>query len=146
MTYRVHTDGSCLGNPGPGGVGIVILKDGELIDELSFGEEYTTNNKMELTATIAAIAYIRDVYEYTGIIEVYTDSKYVVDGMTSWRHGWKKRNWKDSKNKPVKNLELWTVLDEIGNDCTYTHEYGHSGNIYNEMANELAQKAAQEMK
>lgn len=144
--YRAHCDGSCLGNPGPGGVGIVILKDGEVISELSFGEGMTTNNQMELTATIAAISYIRTEFNYNGIIEIYTDSRYVVDGMNSWRHGWKKKGWRDSKNKPVKNLELWQMLDSIGDECTYTHEYGHSGNVYNEMANELAQNAAKEMK
>jgi ribonuclease HI len=143
--YIVHTDGSCLGNPGPGGIGIVILKDGNVIDELSFGDPHTTNNKMELTAVISAISYIRSEYNYTGNIEILTDSKYVVDGMNSWRHGWKKKGWRDSKNKPVKNLELWQLLDSIGNECTYTHEYGHSGNVYNEMANDLAQNAAKEM-
>lgn len=144
--YRVHCDGSCLGNPGPGGVGIVILKDEVLQAELSFGEKYTTNNQMELTAIIAAISYIRTEYNYEGTIEIYTDSKYVVQGMSSWRHNWKKKNWKTSKGKPVENLELWKMLDEIGNECTYTHEYGHSGNVYNEMANDLAQAAAKEMK
>lgn len=146
MSYRIHTDGSCLGNPGPGGVGIVILKDGEVINQLSFGEKHTTNNQMELTAVIAAISFIRQEYNYNGNIEVFTDAKYVVNGMNEWRHGWKKKNWRTSKNKPVENLELWQLLDSIGNECTYTHEYGHVGNMYNEMANDLAQKAAQEMK
>lgn len=144
--YRVHCDGSCLGNPGPGGVGIVIVNDDKVLYELSFGEKLTTNNIMELTATIAAISFIRTELKYEGTIEIFTDSKYVVDGMNSWRHGWKKKGWKDSKNKPVKNLELWQLLDEIGNECTYTHEYGHSGNVYNEMADVLAKAAAREMK
>lgn len=144
--YKVHTDGSCLGNPGPGGVGIVILKNNEVISELSFGEVDTTNNKMELTAIIAAISYIREELNYDGIIEMFTDSMYVVKGMNEWRHNWKKKKWKNSKGKPIENLEYWIVLDEIGNDCTYTHEYGHSGNTYNELANTLAQAAAKDAK
>lgn len=143
---QVHCDGSCLGNPGPGGVGIVIVKDDVVLHKLSFGEEHTTNNIMELTATIAAISYIRTELNFDGTIEIYTDSNYVVQGMTSWRHGWKKKGWKNSKGKTVENLELWQLLDEIGNECTYTHEYGHSGNVYNEMADELAKAAAREMK
>ncbi|AQW88836.1 putative ribonuclease H [Erwinia phage pEa_SNUABM_50] len=143
---EVHCDGSCLGNPGPGGVGIVIVKDNTILAELSFGEKYTTNNIMELTAVISAISYIRSEYEYTGIINIFTDSNYVVQGMKSWRHNWKKKGWKTSKGKPPENLEYWKVLDEIGNECTYTHEYGHSGNVYNEIADQLARTAAQEMK
>lgn len=143
---RVHCDGSCLGNPGPGGVGIVIVKDDVVLHQLSFGEKHTTNNIMELTATIAAISYIRTELNYDGTIEIYTDSNYVVQGMNSWRHNWKKKNWKTSKGKPVENLEFWQLLDEIGNECTYTHEYGHSGNVYNEMADVLAKASAREMK
>lgn len=138
--YTVHCDGSCLGNPGPGGFGIIILKDDEIVAELSAGETHTTNNIMELTAVISAIAYIRSEYNYDGNISVFTDSKYVVNGMNEWRIGWKKRNWKG-----VKNLELWMLLDSIGNECTYTHEYGHAGNVYNEMADTLAKAAAKEM-
>ena len=143
---EVHCDGSCLGNPGPGGVGIVIVNNGQVLEQLSFGDKHTTNNIMELTAVIAAVSYIRTELNYSDTINIFTDSNYVVQGMTSWRHGWKKKNWKNSKGKPVENLELWQMLDEIGNECTYTHEYGHSGNVYNEMADDLAKAAAREMK
>lgn len=143
--YEVHCDGSCLGNPGPGGVGIVIIKDGEILESTSFGEEYTTNNQMELTAAIAAIAHIRSNYEFTGAIQIYTDSKYVVDGMNKWLKNWKVKGWKDSKGKTPKNIEYWKVLDSIASDCTFIHEYGHQGNQYNEIANDLAQEAAKQI-
>lgn len=104
MSYRIHTDGSCLGNPGPGGVGIVILKDGEVINQLSFGEKHTTNNQMELTAVIAAISFIRQEYNYRGNINVFTDAKYVVDGMNEWRHGWKRKTGELQRTNQLKTL------------------------------------------
>lgn len=140
--YTIYTDGSCLGNPGPGGVGIVILKDGVVLDQLSYGTEYTTNNKMELEATISGIAYVRENYSNTESIEIFTDSNYVVRGMNEWREGWVKRKWKG-----VKNPDLWSMLVEVDSiaPCTYHWVKAHNGDTYNELANDLAQAAAKEM-
>lgn len=140
--YVIYTDGSCLGNPGPGGVGIVILKDGVLLEKLSYGTPYTTNNKMELEATISGVAYVREKYSQTEHIKVFTDSMYVVNGMTAWRAGWEKK-----KFKGVKNLDLWLMLYETNDTvpCTYQWVKAHDGDVYNEMANDLAQDAAKEM-
>lgn len=139
MKYEIYTDGSCLGNPGPGGVGIVVLQNGIVLDKLSYGTEYTTNNKMELEATISGIAYIRETYSKTETIDVYTDSNYVVKGMTEWRFGWEKK-----KFKGVKNLDLWHMLIDVHNQGPVTYHWvkAHAGDMYNEMANDLAQEAA----
>lgn len=139
--YSVYCDGSCLGNPGPGGVGIVIIKDNKVLHKLSFGEKHTTNNKMELLATISAIHFINETYGLENTIKIFTDSNYVVKGMTEWRHSWKKTNWKGCK----KNQDMWKVLDVVGNKCIYQWVKAHNGDMYNEMANDLAQAAAREM-
>lgn len=140
--YIVYTDGSCLGNPGPGGVGIVILKDGIELDRFSFGETYTTNNRMELLASLSGIAYVKETFGYDSKIKVISDSKYVVDGMSSWRHGWKKTKWKGCK----KNRDLWEQIDILGDDCEYEWVKGHNKDKYNEIADVLAQSAAREAK
>lgn len=140
MNIDLYTDGSCLGNPGPGGVGIVVIIDNEVQDKLSFGDIMTTNNKMELQAAIAGIQYVKDAYQDTSIT-VYTDSNYVVKGMNEWIHGWKKRNWGS-----VKNVELWKILDEISSGCTFVWVKAHADNVYNNLADELARTAAMEIK
>lgn len=140
--FTVYTDGSCLGNPGPGGVGIVVLKDSVEIGRFSFGEKYTTNNRMELLAAMSGIAYVKETYGYDSTIKVMSDSQYVVKGMTEWRHGWKKKNWKGCKA----NLDLWQQIDVLGNDCQYEWVRGHNKDYYNEIADDLAQAAAQEAK
>lgn len=141
--FTVYTDGSCLGNPGPGGVGILILKNGIEVDRLSFGEpEETTNNRMELLASMSGIAYIHENFGTENKITVISDSKYVVDGMTSWRHGWKKSNWKGCK----KNLDLWTVIDVLGDKCIFKWVKGHDKDKYNNIVDDLAQTAARKAK
>ena len=136
---EIYTDGSCLGNPGAGGVGIVVVKDGTEIERLSFGEPtQTTNNIMELSATIAGIGHVKEKYP-NETITIYTDSSYVVRGMNEWRIGWKKRKWGN-----VKNLELWLVLDSIGDDCKYVWVKGHADCIHNVTADRLAREAANE--
>lgn len=141
--FTLYTDGSCLGNPGPGGVGIVVLKDGIEIDRLSFGEsDITTNNRMELLATMSGIAYVKENFGYSSKILVITDSDYVVKGMTTWRHGWKKKNWSGCK----KNLDLWQSLDVLGDDCQYQWVKGHDKDKYNTIADDLAQAAARKAK
>lgn len=140
--YTIYTDGSCLGNPGPGGVGIVVLKDGEEIGRFSFGEKHTTNNRMELLAAMSGIAYVKETFGYDSKIKVITDSQYVVNGMTQWRYNWKKTNWKGCK----KNLDLWTEIDVLGDDCEFGWVRGHNKDHYNEIADDLAQAAAHEAK
>lgn len=140
--YTLYTDGSCLGNPGPGGVGIVVLKDGVEIQRLSSGEKYTTNNRMELLAAMCGIAYVQETFGSSESITVITDSAYVVNGMSQWRHGWKKKNWKGCK----KNLDLWQVLDVLGDKCKFQWVKGHDKDHYNEIADDLAREAATKAK
>lgn len=140
--FTIYTDGSCLGNPGPGGVGIVVLKDNQEVARLSFGEKYTTNNRMEMLAAMSGIAYVKETFGYNNNITVITDSNYVVQGMETWRHGWKKTKWKGCK----KNLDLWTVLDVLGDDCKFQWVKGHAKDHYNEIADDLAREAATEAK
>ena len=104
----IYTDGACKGNPGPGGWG-AWLKSGEHEKELWGGEPLTTNNRMELTAVIEALASLKRRCAVT----VYTDSEYVRNGITTWIHGWKSRGWKTADKKPVKNVELWQRLDAL---------------------------------
>lgn len=138
--YCIYTDGSCLGNPGPGGVGIVITKDGQVLEQLSYGTDYTTNNQMELEAAISGIAYFRENYNNEEIV-IITDSNYVVQGITTWIIKWKKNNFQGRKN-----VELWKELDKISSNCQFKHTYGHSGDLFNEMADKLASEAAKEYK
>ena len=132
---EMYTDGACRGNPGPGGWGVLILRDGEET-ELRGGEAETTNNRMEMTAAIKALQQIPAGKKVT----LHTDSTYVMKGMTEWIKGWKARGWKTASKQPVKNVDLWTELDAVldGHDVTWTWVKGHSGNPGNEKADELA--------
>ena len=106
---EVFTDGACSGNPGAGGWG-VILRYGEIEKELSGGEENTTNNRMELTAVIEALKALKKECDIT----IYTDSRYVMDGVQEWMPNWKLNGWKTTNKKsPVKNVELWQILDSL---------------------------------
>ena len=131
----VYTDGACSGNPGPGGWGATI-KLGDETFEIFGGEDNTTNNRMELIAAIKALEYLNENHKIT----LYTDSNYVKDGITKWIFNWKKNNWKTSTKKPVKNSDLWIQLDEIQNkrEVKWSWVKGHSGNLGNERADELA--------
>lgn len=135
---ELYTDGACSGNPGPGGWG-AILRYGKKERELSGGERQTTNNRMEMMAIIKGLEALKRRCE----VDVYTDSRYVMDGMTSWIHGWKKRGWKTSGGDPVKNQELWQRLDKISNTHTVRWHWvkGHAGHAENERADELARNA-----
>ena len=117
-TVEIFTDGACSGNPGPGGWG-ALLRYGETERELSGGEEDTTNNRMELTAAIEALNALKRPCK----VVLTTDSVYVKDGITSWIDGWKKRGWKNSQKKPVKNEDLWKALDEARQIAHF--EVGH---------------------
>ena len=105
---RIYTDGACRGNPGPGGWGALILKGNEEI-KLNGGQNDTTNNQMELTAVIKALDFFSESTE----IEIFTDSKYVMDGITEYIKKWKVNGWKTASKKPVKNSDLWKQLDDL---------------------------------
>jgi len=141
MAYKhvsIYTDGACSGNPGPGGWG-AILVHGEVEKEISGGEDNTTNNRMEMMAAIHALEALKGKCE----VELYTDSKYVMDGLTKWLPGWKIRSWKTADKKPVKNVDLWQRL-EAAVDAHHVKWHwvkGHNGHDYNERADELARNA-----
>lgn len=132
---KIYTDGACSGNPGPGGWGAVLIF-GDNEKKLSGSAGDTTNNRMEMSAVIEALRAIKEECE----IELYTDSKYVMDGINEWIHGWKKRGWKTAAKKPVKNVDLWKDLDELNQKYKPQWNWvkGHAGDKYNEMADELA--------
>lgn len=133
----IFTDGACSGNPGPGGWG-AILRHGDKERELSGGEANTTNNRMELMAAIMALEALKSPCE----VDLYTDSSYVKEGLSNWIHGWKKRGWKTADKKPVKNVELWQLLDAARDRHKVTLHWvkGHAGHAENERADELARE------
>lgn len=135
----IYTDGACSGNPGPGGWGVVMYHGGKT-KELCGGERDTTNNRMEMMATIKAIEAIKPTY--SGPIVLFTDSTYVLKGITEWIHGWKKRGWKKADKKPVVNADLWKQLDRLNaaRDINWQWVKGHSGDAGNEKADELARQ------
>ena len=139
---EIFTDGSAKGNPGPGGYG-VLLRSGKHYKELSQGFRLTTNNRMELTAVIEGLNSLNRKCR----VMVTTDSVYVKDGISSWIHNWKKRNWKTAAKKPVKNQDLWQALDEAAarHDVRWHWVKGHSGHPENERADALANEAIDEM-
>ena len=143
-----YTDGACSGNPGPGGWGVLLqaLSDGKVVKEreLSEGEELTTNNKMELMAAIAAL----EILDRSSEITIFTDSKYVMNGIQTWLSAWKINNWKTSSKKPVKNDDLWKRLDALcqQHEVDWKWVKGHAGNIGNERVDELARRAMEPYK
>lgn len=139
IRVEIFTDGACSGNPGPGGWGALLRCRG-VEKELSGGEKETTNNRMELTAVISALAALKTSCD----ISLYTDSKYVMDGITRWLPNWKKNGWKTSNKKsPVKNVDLWQRLDELagGHEIRWIWVKGHAGHAENERVDELARNA-----
>jgi len=139
MNAIVYTDGACSGNPGVGGWGVVIIQNKNKKNiYLNGGQLNTTNNQMELTATIKALKYFSNSTK----ISIFTDSKYVKNGIESWIIKWKMNGWKTSSKKPVKNKLLWTELDKQINRHTINWSWvkGHSNNPFNEQADLLAQK------
>ncbi len=135
---KIYTDGACSGNPGPGGWGAVIIND-NITNELYGYEKNTTNNRMELLAVIRSLEYLEKTIE----IEIFTDSTYVMEGITNWIKNWKKNNWLNSSKKPVKNEDLWKKLDKltVDKEINWVWVKGHSGNPGNEKADYLARKA-----
>jgi ribonuclease HI len=140
-TIAIYTDGACKGNPGPGGWGAWLSVRGHE-KELWGGERLTTNNRMELTAVIEALAALK---RHSDVV-IHTDSQYVRQGITTWIHNWKKRGWKTADNKPVKNIDLWQRLDALA----ATHQVhwrwvkGHSGDPGNERADALANRGVEQ--
>ena len=139
---KVFTDGACSGNPGIGGWGVVILINDSDPIFLKGGEIQTTNNRMELTATIKALKYFKEHQ----LITLITDSKYVKDGIESWIANWKKNGWRTTSKKPVKNKELWIELDSqiSKHNITWKWVKGHAGDRYNEKADFLARRFIEE--
>ena len=131
----IHTDGACKGNPGPGGWGALVERDGRL-EELSGGELATTNNRMEMTAVIRALESLAPGTE----VALYTDSQYVKNGIETWIHGWKRNGWKTADRKPVKNADLWRELDALAarHRISWHWVRGHNDHPGNERADALA--------
>ncbi|MEW9798671.1 ribonuclease HI [Alteromonas sp. CYL-A6] len=138
-TVEVYTDGSCLGNPGPGGYGAVLIYKKHR-KELSDGFACTTNNRMELMAPIAALNSLNEACQ----VDITTDSQYVKNGINQWIHNWRKNGWRTADKKPVKNADLWKQLDEAVSRHTVTWHWvkGHSGHPENERCDTLARDAA----
>ena len=136
---KIYTDGSCLKNPGSGGWAAVIIKNGEE-RVISGSEKNTTNNQMELLATIKAL----EEFSNKENITIVTDSKYVKDGITNWIQKWEMNNWKTSNKKSVKNIHLWKKLAELNNKhiVEWTWVKGHSNDPLNDLVDQMAKKAA----
>lgn len=134
----IYTDGAARGNPGPAGWGAVILMDGKKF-EIGGRENKATNNQMELSAPIGALQFLQKK-KIKKEIKIYSDSKYVIQGITEWIFNWQKNNWRNAAKKPVLNKELWQELFELVQDFKIKWEYveGHSGDKYNDRADEIA--------
>ena len=138
MTIKIYTDGACSGNPGKGGWGALIQEDNNET-KINGSEQNTTNNRMELTAVIKAL----ELFEKSIEIEIYTDSKYVMQGITEWIKNWKNNQWKTSQKKDVKNKDLWVLLDRASEKHIIKWNWvkGHAGDYGNEIADKLATQA-----
>ncbi len=134
----IYTDGACSGNPGPGGWGAVLIF-GEIEKKISGGEKNTTNNRMEIAGVIEGLKLLKEPCE----VELFSDSKYVCDGISKWLDSWKKNNWKNSAKQPVKNQDLWEEILKLKNIHKISVNWvkGHSNDKYNEIADSLATAA-----
>ena len=135
---KIYTDGACSGNPGIGGWGVVIINEDNSTKFISGGEKNTTNNRMELEAAIQAVNYFSSSKD----LEIFTDSKYLKNGIEDWIFNWKNNGWKTSSKKSVKNKDKWIELDKCISDHNIKWNWvkGHANDIYNEKADELARK------
>jgi ribonuclease HI len=133
----IYTDGGCAPNPGPGGWGAILIS-GTHRKELCGGEPQSTNNRMELSAAIAALETLKKPSR----VELHTDSQYVRNGISTWIHGWKQRGWKTADRQPVKNVDLWQRLDAARqrHEVHWHWVKGHAGHAENERADELARE------
>ena len=143
LTINIYADGGCRGNPGPGGWG-VLMQAGAVEKELCGGERDTTNNRMELTAVIRSL----EALKRPSTINVHTDSQYVQKGISEWIHNWKRNGWRTSDKKPVKNADLWQLLDEqVGrHQVAWEWVRGHTGHPGNERADQLANRGVDEVR
>ena len=143
VKVELFTDGACSGNPGPGGWGAILRWRG-VEKELFGGAADTTNNRMEMTAVIEGLKALKRPCQIT----VYTDSQYVQKGVTEWLSGWKARGWKTADKKPVKNIDLWQLLDEkiAGHTIEWRWVKGHAGHPENERADQLARDGVAEIR
>jgi ribonuclease HI len=133
----IHTDGACSGNPGPGGFG-AVLAFGDRVKELKGGEPHTTNNRMELTAAIAAF----EALKRPCLVDLHTDSQYLRNGILTWINQWKRNGWRTADKKPVKNVDLWQRLEAALEKHRVRWHWvkGHAGDPMNERADELARE------
>lgn len=138
--YSIYTDGGSSGNPGPGGWAFIVVKDDVSLYSSSGGEKETTNNKMELSAVINALKYVKD--NKLGDVSLFSDSQYVIKGITEWIKSWKESMWKKGT---VKNVELWEELDSLNSELSIKWNWvkGHNGNKYNEEADKLVKKESE---
>jgi len=136
---EIFTDGACKGNPGPGGWG-ALLRMGPHHKEMSGSEAATTNNRMEMTAAIRALNALIEPCA----VDLYTDSKYVIDGITKWVHGWKRKGWINSSREPVRNADLWheLIAASARHKVAWHWVKGHNGHPENELVDKLASDAA----
>lgn len=149
IIQRIYTDGACSGNPGPGGWATVLYTAAGPAHELGGRAAQTTNNRMEMQAAIAGLTWLRDRGQRDGVT-VYTDSEYVLKGITQWIAGWKRRGWVNSAKKPVLNRDLWEVLDTLTLDLNqhldqplrWVYVRGHSGDPGNERCDAIARSFA----
>jgi len=139
----IHTDGACKGNPGPGGWGAILQASAGREKELWGGEPLTTNNRMELMAAIQALETLNRPCR----VDLHTDSKYVMQGITEWIRGWKARGWQTADRKPVKNEDLWRRLDaaRARHEVKWHWVKGHAGHILNERADALANRGIEDL-
>lgn len=137
--HIAYTDGACLGNPGPGGWGVRLFFPDGRVCELGGSEAATTNNRMELQAAIRALQLLYTQPQIT----VYTDSRYLIDGITKWLPSWRRRGWVTATQTPVKNSDLWQTLAPLHHrGVRWQHVRGHSGNPHNERVDEIARRCA----
>ncbi|MFN6569781.1 ribonuclease HI [Dendronalium sp. ChiSLP03b] len=139
---NIYTDGACTGNPGPGGWGVVVYFNDGSIHEMGDASPHTTNNKMEMQAAIAALQFIHE-FRQTDPITLHTDSEYLINCVTKWVKGWKRKGWKKADGNPVQNQDLLEILDELNTrQVKWQHVRGHSGNIGNERCDAIARSFA----
>lgn len=142
----IYTDGAARGNPGRAGWGAIIFAGDKTI-ELGGRKDHATNNQMELTAPIEALKYVKTHLRHGVNVEIFSDSKYVILGITEWILGWQKNNWRNAAKKPVLNRELWEELNELNQEFKpkWTYVEGHSGHEHNDRVDEIATSFADEI-
>jgi ribonuclease HI len=150
-TLKIYTDGGCSGNPGPGGWAFVMVLDtfqgAQILAERWGADKNTTNNRMELTAVIESLQALKTMDNVPRTAAVFTDSQYVQKGITEWIGKWKRNSWRTSDKKPVKNQDLWMILDTLAGEFPLKWEWvrGHSGVEYNERCDQMTQTAIAEV-